>query len=156
MKARRLIIKDDRSTKGNVAALQGRLTSAKWAELEADVAETEEEDLRRRAFGVKTFSGTGERRVKEDQGEGGRYKGGYPEAKSVTFGQDYCVHSIREEELRRTIILETKDNPLAEETQSSGINAADVVCEQVVSLLRYLNGKLEKLLGHPISDLMWS
>lgn len=43
MKAWRLIITDDSSIKSSVAALQGRLTLAEWAELEADVAETEEE-----------------------------------------------------------------------------------------------------------------
>lgn len=43
MKAKRLIIKDDSSTEGSVAASQGRLTSAEWMELEADVVGTEEE-----------------------------------------------------------------------------------------------------------------
>lgn len=43
MKARRLIIDDDSSTEGSVAALQGRPTSAEWAELEAGVVGTEEE-----------------------------------------------------------------------------------------------------------------
>ncbi|OAE25778.1 hypothetical protein AXG93_4368s2390 [Marchantia polymorpha subsp. ruderalis] len=40
MKVRRLIIVDDSNTEGSVVASQGRLTSAEWAELEADVART--------------------------------------------------------------------------------------------------------------------
>ncbi|OAE26658.1 hypothetical protein AXG93_2725s1000 [Marchantia polymorpha subsp. ruderalis] len=43
-----------------------------------------------------------------------------------------------------TIILETGNDPLAEETQSGGINAADVLCEQVIPILPYLDKKLEK------------
>ncbi|OAE18330.1 hypothetical protein AXG93_2566s1130 [Marchantia polymorpha subsp. ruderalis] len=45
------------------------------------------------------------------------------------------------------VILETREDPLAEEIQSEGINVADVICEQVVPLLRYLNSKLEKFAG---------
>ncbi|OAE35513.1 hypothetical protein AXG93_2987s1000 [Marchantia polymorpha subsp. ruderalis] len=43
MKAKRLLIDDDGSTEGSVAASQGRLTLAKWVELEAEIAGIEEE-----------------------------------------------------------------------------------------------------------------
>lgn len=43
-----------------------------------------------------------------------------------------------------TVILETGNDPLAEETESGGINAADVLCEQVIPILPYLDKKLEK------------
>ncbi|OAE22177.1 hypothetical protein AXG93_3271s1200 [Marchantia polymorpha subsp. ruderalis] len=44
MKARRLILVDGSSIESSVVASQGRLTSAEWAELEADVAGTEEKE----------------------------------------------------------------------------------------------------------------
>lgn len=45
MKARGLFIDDDDSTEVSVAASQERLTSAEWAELEAEIAGMEEEGL---------------------------------------------------------------------------------------------------------------
>lgn len=47
----------------------------------------------------------------------------------------------------RTVILETGEHPLTEETQSVEINSADVLCEHVVSLLCYLDEKLKKYAG---------
>ncbi|OAE28922.1 hypothetical protein AXG93_1981s1000 [Marchantia polymorpha subsp. ruderalis] len=46
-----------------------------------------------------------------------------------------------------TVILETSEDPLAEEIQSQGLNAADVLCGQVIPLLRYFDSKLEKYAG---------
>ncbi|OAE26261.1 hypothetical protein AXG93_3667s1050 [Marchantia polymorpha subsp. ruderalis] len=46
-----------------------------------------------------------------------------------------------------TIILEIIEDPSMEEIQSGGINAADVMCGQVMPLLRYLDSKLEKYVG---------
>ncbi|OAE31784.1 hypothetical protein AXG93_2355s1000 [Marchantia polymorpha subsp. ruderalis] len=43
-----------------------------------------------------------------------------------------------------TVIFETGDNPSAEEIQLEGVNAADVLCGQVIPLLRYLDSKLGK------------
>ncbi|OAE24749.1 hypothetical protein AXG93_1800s1000 [Marchantia polymorpha subsp. ruderalis] len=43
-----------------------------------------------------------------------------------------------------TIILEIGEDPLAEEIQSKGINAVDMLCGQVVTLLRNLDSKLDK------------
>lgn len=45
------------------------------------------------------------------------------------------------------VIFETREDPSAEKTQSGGINGADVLCKQVVPLLRYLDGKLKKYAG---------
>ncbi|OAE19145.1 hypothetical protein AXG93_3828s1010 [Marchantia polymorpha subsp. ruderalis] len=49
--------------------------------------------------------------------------------------------------LTGTVILETGDDSLAENTKSGGINAADVLCKQVLPLLLYLHGKLKKYAG---------
>lgn len=67
MKVRRLIIVDDSNTEGSVVASQGRLTSAEWAELEADVARTKRKYLREKhsAFRVEIFSSVGGRHFKE-------------------------------------------------------------------------------------------
>lgn len=46
-----------------------------------------------------------------------------------------------------TVILETEEDPLVEDIQLEGINAADVLCRQVIPLLRYLNSKLKKYAG---------
>ncbi|OAE27677.1 hypothetical protein AXG93_3137s1170 [Marchantia polymorpha subsp. ruderalis] len=40
-----------------------------------------------------------------------------------------------------TVILKTGEDSLAEEIQSKGVNVADVLCGQVIRLLRYLNRK---------------
>lgn len=41
-----------------------------------------------------------------------------------------------------TVILETREDPSAEEIKLEGINAADVLFGQVVPLLQYLDSKL--------------
>ncbi|OAE18854.1 hypothetical protein AXG93_1647s1030 [Marchantia polymorpha subsp. ruderalis] len=46
-----------------------------------------------------------------------------------------------------TVILENREDPSAGETQSGGINVVKMICEQVVPLLRYLDGKLGKYGG---------
>lgn len=46
-----------------------------------------------------------------------------------------------------TVILETSKDFLVEEIKSEGVNAADVLCGQVIPLLRYLDSKLGKYAG---------
>ncbi|OAE22807.1 hypothetical protein AXG93_496s1020 [Marchantia polymorpha subsp. ruderalis] len=46
-----------------------------------------------------------------------------------------------------TVTLETGEDPLAEDIQSEGINAADLLCGKVMPLLRYLDIKLGKYGG---------
>lgn len=46
-----------------------------------------------------------------------------------------------------TVILETGEDPSVEEIQSEGVNAADMLCGQVIPLLRYLDNKLVKYAG---------
>lgn len=46
-----------------------------------------------------------------------------------------------------TVIFETGEDLSAEEIQSGGVNVADVLCGQVVPLLRYLDGKVRKYAG---------
>lgn len=43
--------------------------------------------------------------------------------------------------------MENREDPSAGETQSGGINVVKMICEQVVPLLRYLDGKLGKYGG---------
>lgn len=45
MKARRLLSEEEVSTECSKAAYQGRITSAEWAEIEAEIIGTKEEGL---------------------------------------------------------------------------------------------------------------
>ncbi|OAE30501.1 hypothetical protein AXG93_3575s1040 [Marchantia polymorpha subsp. ruderalis] len=43
-----------------------------------------------------------------------------------------------------TVDLDNDEDPLADKPKSVGLSAADMLSEQVIPLLRYLDGKLEK------------
>ncbi|OAE35029.1 hypothetical protein AXG93_3104s1090 [Marchantia polymorpha subsp. ruderalis] len=65
MKIRQLLIEEKDSIEGNVAAFQGRFTSVESTELEAELADTEEEGPS--AFGLEIFGSTSERFGKGSQ-----------------------------------------------------------------------------------------
>lgn len=50
-----------------------------------------------------------------------------------------------------TVILDNNQDPSAEEPKLVGLSAADMLNKQVIPLLRYLDGKLEKYAGPSIA-----
>ncbi|OAE22020.1 hypothetical protein AXG93_4780s1010 [Marchantia polymorpha subsp. ruderalis] len=130
VKARPLILEDVSSTESSVVALQGRLTSAEAPSekpLEVLTVLTVSLDTEKDLVALEKIV----KRVVE---------GVAAEATA-----QHQVVSPRTS--TRTVILETGEDPLEEEIQSERVNAADVLCGQVVPLLRYLDTKLEMYVG---------
>ncbi|OAE18716.1 hypothetical protein AXG93_4846s1060 [Marchantia polymorpha subsp. ruderalis] len=162
MKERVQLSEDEGSTEFSEAASQGRITSAEWAEIEAKVAGTEEEgpwtkSLRPLEWGYLAV-------LADDPAKDAEEQRGDIEVKTLSqvhrpLGQPVvytpsgkvCLEIPAEQQLAPStqmssgkVDLDNGKDPLAEESKSVVLSAADMLDEQVISLLTYLNKKMKK------------
>ncbi|OAE30601.1 hypothetical protein AXG93_2909s1040 [Marchantia polymorpha subsp. ruderalis] len=146
VKARQLILEADSSTESSVAASQDHLTLAKWAKLEAEIVVREKDvpsEKNLRTSEVRHSAVVKRRATRKEKVKAIMTEEGILGRNQVPSAKVRMVTSPRTS--TETVILETSKDFLVEEIKSEGVNAADVLCGQVIPLLRYLEAKYEVL-----------